>query len=126
MTTELDKFYALIEKIDVAMMTTRRADGHLRSRAMANQKRASGADLWFVTCEGSAKLADLAADPHVNLSLLPGRQLRMGLGVRDRHAFKRSPEDSRAVQRRIGRCGSTTMGTLAMGRPTIREWCCWG
>jgi general stress protein 26 len=35
---------------------------------MANQKRAPGADLWFVTAEGSAKLEDLAADPHVNLS----------------------------------------------------------
>jgi general stress protein 26 len=68
MTTELEKFYAAIESIDTAMMVTRRADGHLRARAMANQKRAGGADLWFVTREGSAKLADLAQDPHVNLS----------------------------------------------------------
>jgi general stress protein 26 len=50
------------------MMTTRRSDGHLRSRAKANQRRASGADLWFVTADGSAKLDDLAQDPHVNLS----------------------------------------------------------
>jgi general stress protein 26 len=68
MPTELQKLYELIETIDVAMMTTRRADGHLRSRAMANQKPAEGADLWFVTAEGSAKLADLVHDPHVNLS----------------------------------------------------------
>jgi general stress protein 26 len=68
MSTELQKLYDLIETIDTAMMTTRRADGHLRSRAMANQKPASGADLWFVTAEGSAKLADLAQDAHVNLS----------------------------------------------------------
>ena len=53
MKTELEKFYALVEEIKVAMMTTRRADGHLRSRAMATQKRAAGADLWFVTCDGS-------------------------------------------------------------------------
>jgi len=46
MTTELQKFYDLIEDLDTAMMTTRRSDGHLRSRAMANQKQASGADLW--------------------------------------------------------------------------------
>lgn len=68
MKSELEKFYAEIESIDTAMMTTRRADGHLRSRAMANQKRADGADLWFVCKDGTAKLADLAHDPHLNLS----------------------------------------------------------
>jgi general stress protein 26 len=35
---------------------------------MATQKRAGGADLWFVTAAGSAKLSDIAHDPHVNLS----------------------------------------------------------
>jgi len=68
MKTELEKFYRLAEDIEIAMMTTRRHDGHLRSRAMANQKRADGADLWFVTSEGTAKLRELAEDPHVNLS----------------------------------------------------------
>jgi general stress protein 26 len=68
MKTELDKFYGLIEEIEVAMMTTRRADGHLESRAMANQKQADGADLWFVTSEGAGKLRDIAHDPHVNLA----------------------------------------------------------
>jgi general stress protein 26 len=66
--TELDKFYAQVEDIHTCMMVTRRQDGHLRSRAMANQKRAAGADLWFVTAEDSAKLADLTHDPHINLS----------------------------------------------------------
>jgi len=68
MATELEKFYELVYDIDTAMMTTRRADGHLRSRAMANQKRAAGADLWFVCRQGSAKLANLAQDPHINLT----------------------------------------------------------
>ena len=68
MTTELDKFYALTDEIAIAMMTTRRPDGHLESRAMANQKRAGGADLWFVTAEGTDKLRDIAHDPHVNLA----------------------------------------------------------
>ena len=68
MTRELDTFYELIDELEIAMMTTRRPDGHLESRPMANQKRASGADLWFVTAEGTAKLRDLAADPHINLS----------------------------------------------------------
>jgi general stress protein 26 len=68
MKTELQKFYDLIDEIDVAMMTTRRPDGHLESRAMANQKQAGGADLWFVTAEDSSKLRDIAHDPHVNLA----------------------------------------------------------
>src|SRR6186713_706394 len=68
MKTELEKFYGLIDDIEVAMMTTRRPDGHLESRAMATQKRAGGADLWFVTAEGSGKLRDIEHDPHVNLA----------------------------------------------------------
>ena len=35
---------------------------------MANQKRAGGADLWFVTADGSGALRDIAYDPHVNLA----------------------------------------------------------
>ena len=42
MTTELDTFYEMVEDIGIAMMTTRRPDGHLESRAMANQKREIG------------------------------------------------------------------------------------
>ena len=68
MKTELAKFYQLIEDIKIAMMTTRRQDGHLESRPMANQKRADGADLWFVTMQDTAKLRDLERDPHVNLA----------------------------------------------------------
>lgn len=71
--SELEQFYALVDSIDVAMMTTRRADGHLESRAMANQKRAAGADLWFVTADNTAKVRDIAADPHVNLAYYKDR-----------------------------------------------------
>src|SRR5688500_19287523 len=73
MTTELDTFYEMVEDIGTAMMTTRRPDGHLESRAMANQKRAAGADLWFVTAEGTGKLRSLEADPHINLSYYKDR-----------------------------------------------------
>ena len=71
--TELDKFYALVEQIEIAMLTTRRPDGHLESRAMANQKRAAGADLWFVTAEQTGKVRDIGADPHVNVSYYKDR-----------------------------------------------------
>jgi general stress protein 26 len=73
MNQELEKLYAHIDDIEIAMLTTRRADGHLQSRAMATQKRADGADLWFVTLEGTQKLRDVAADPHVNLSYYKDR-----------------------------------------------------
>ena len=55
MADTLAKLYETIDAIEIAMMTTRRADGHLRSRAMATQKPAAGADLWFVTYEGDPR-----------------------------------------------------------------------
>jgi len=73
MRQELSRLYEMIDDLEVAMMTTRRPDGHLVSRAMAGQKHAPGADLWFVTYEGAAKLAEVAADPHVNLGYYKDR-----------------------------------------------------
>jgi general stress protein 26 len=69
----LEKLYDQIDDIEIAMMTTRRPDGHLESRAMATQKRAAGADLWFVTKEDTAKLRDIGGDPHVNLAYYKDR-----------------------------------------------------
>jgi general stress protein 26 len=68
MKSELQKLYELVREIEIAMMVTRRPDGHLDSRAMATQKPADGADLWFVTSEGAGKIKEIEADPHVNLS----------------------------------------------------------
>ena len=73
MDASLDGLFARIDDIEIAMMTTRRPDGHLQSRAMATQRRARGADLWFVTLEGSDKLRDIRHDPHVNLSYYKDR-----------------------------------------------------
>ena len=73
MKSELSRLYEQIDDIEIAMMTTRRADGHLQSRAMATQRRADGADLWFVSLEGTAKLGDLETDPHVNLAYYKDR-----------------------------------------------------
>ena len=68
METTIQKMYDKIADIKTVMMVTRRADGHLVSRAMAMQKVAPGADLWFVAGEGSAKLDEIREDPHINLS----------------------------------------------------------
>ena len=73
MKVELEKLYEHIDDIEIAMMTTRRPDGHLQSRAMATQRRAEGADLWFVTLDSGQKLRDIAADPHINLSYYKDR-----------------------------------------------------
>lgn len=63
---KLDDLYQLIDGIEVAQFTTRRADGHLVSRPMQVQRRAAGTDLWFMTNGESHKLEELATDPHVN------------------------------------------------------------
>ena len=65
---KLDDLYKLIDGIETAMVTTRRADGHLVSRAMATQRRTAGADLWFMTNAESEKFEEIARDPHVNVS----------------------------------------------------------
>jgi general stress protein 26 len=65
---KLDDLYELIDGIETAMITTRRADGSLVSRAMQTQRRTSGTDLWFMTNIESEKFEELALDPHVNVS----------------------------------------------------------
>ena len=70
---KLQKLHELITEIETAMFTTRRADGRLVSRPMAVQKRAAGADLWFVTMRGSEKLDEIAADPQINLAFFKDR-----------------------------------------------------
>jgi len=73
MASDLTVLFEQIDEIEVAMMTTRRSDGHLESRAMATQKRASGADLWFVTAEDTSAARDVARDAHLNLAYYKDR-----------------------------------------------------
>ncbi len=63
----------LVEDIQVAMMTTRDPAGHLVSRPMAVQKRAVGADFWFVTARDADVLDQVRADVHVNLAFYKDR-----------------------------------------------------
>jgi general stress protein 26 len=65
---KLDDLYKLIDGIETAMVTTRRADGHLVSRAMQTQRRTTGTDLWFMTDAESEKFEEIARDPHVNVA----------------------------------------------------------
>jgi general stress protein 26 len=71
--SKLDKFYDLIDKIEIAMLTTRRADGLLVSRPMATQALSTGADLWFVTTKDSPKVVEISNESNVNLSYYKDR-----------------------------------------------------
>ena len=64
---KIDELYALIEDMEIAMMTTRAPGGQLRTRPMATQTQAGIGDLYFVTDIYSDKVAELRHDPHVNL-----------------------------------------------------------
>lgn len=73
MTDSYKQFQKLVEELETAMLTTRRADGLLVSRPMATQAFADGADLWFVTAKGSPKLDEIRANPEVNLAYYKDR-----------------------------------------------------
>ena len=73
MKSEIEKLYEMIEALEIAMLTTRRPDGRLVSRAMATQKRAPGADLWFVTSSETQKVEELEEEPNVNLAYYKDR-----------------------------------------------------
>src|SRR5678816_2832944 len=89
---ELDE---LIEGIETAMLTTRRPDGHLVSRPMANQPRIAEADLWFVTNIEDHKDNEIRHDPNVNCSYfnMKSREWVSVSGVarisKDRHLIRK-------------------------------------
>ena len=123
MRTELEPLYQMIEKTDTAMMTTRRPDGHLQSRAMANQKHAAGADLWFVTSKGTAKLRDLELDPHLNLGYYDNRT-REGFRSPASPGPRAIARRSRRSTRRTGASGFPRKATTRATAPrTMRASC---
>ncbi len=67
-TDPIAKLRQLIDDVEIAMLVTRRPDGNMVSRPMANQVAAAGADFWFVTSSDSDKIDELRTDPHVNLT----------------------------------------------------------
>ena len=63
----IEDLHDLIEKIDIAMLTTREPDGSMVSRPMATQKNVAGVDLWFMTSAETHKVASLEGEPEVNV-----------------------------------------------------------
>ncbi len=64
------KLWDLIEDIRFAMFTTRHANGHLHSRPMTTQNSNLDDDqnLWFFMSRKGEPVADLSADPIVNVA----------------------------------------------------------
>ena len=64
---KLDELYALIDDMEIALLTTRRPDGALVTRPMATQDQGPHGDLWFVTNIETFKIDEIKHDPNVNL-----------------------------------------------------------
>ena len=58
----------LIREVRIAMLTTTRPDGRLVSRPLGTQDIEFDGDLWFATSADSAKVAEIQANPFVNVS----------------------------------------------------------
>lgn len=58
----------LIEKVEIAMLTTEMSDGSLRSRPMATQQAPFDGTLWFMTSQKTAKIDEIAAHKQVNVA----------------------------------------------------------
>jgi general stress protein 26 len=58
----------LLRGIEVAMFTTVAADGRLVSRPLGTQEIEFDGDLWFATAADSPKIAEIEANPQVNVA----------------------------------------------------------
>ncbi len=66
------KVAELAKGIRIAMMTTVDEESHFVSRPMAQQEVEFDGDLWFFAERDSRKVRQLAADPHVGITLSSG------------------------------------------------------
>ncbi|MEO8364993.1 MAG: pyridoxamine 5'-phosphate oxidase family protein [Pseudoxanthomonas sp.] len=59
---------SLIKDVEIAMLTTTRGDGRLASRPLGTQQVEFDGNLWFATAADSEKVAEIKADPQVNVA----------------------------------------------------------
>jgi general stress protein 26 len=82
-----EKLGELIGDVEIAMLTTVRADGRLVSRPLRTIARTGpfGGELWFFVHAGSNKVHDIEHDAHVNLAYAaPGRNTFVSVSGRAR------------------------------------------
>jgi general stress protein 26 len=65
---DIAKLAGMIKDIQFAMLTTRAADGTLRSRPMTTRSEDFDGTLWFLTGERTHKTSEIALHPDVNLA----------------------------------------------------------
>jgi general stress protein 26 len=66
---ELEHLARLMEKIDIAMLTTRGGDGRLYSRPLSTQcADFDGERVWFMTSASTPKVAEIQQHPAVNVA----------------------------------------------------------
>lgn len=68
----IQELQQLLQQFDTGLLTTRGGDGHFHTRPMALQARSVDEGLWFATQDGTAKVADLATDPHCGVAFYKG------------------------------------------------------
>ena len=67
-TEHIRRLAELIKDVRIAMLTTSRPDGRPVSRPLGTQEVEFDGDLWFATGADSAKVAEIAANPYVNVA----------------------------------------------------------
>ena len=70
---ELDIVQTILKSARTASVTTRTAEGALHSRPLGIVEDDFAGKLWFFTADPSAKTADVAAHPEVNVSVGDGK-----------------------------------------------------
>ena len=113
----IEDLYTLIEKIDVAMLTTREAEGSLVSRPMATQKPVAGVDLWFMTSSETHKVESLEGHPEVNLMYFSG-STKEWVSVSGTATLSRSPARIRELYRKEWKAWLGDRGAPYDGGPT--------
>jgi general stress protein 26 len=68
-STGVAKLVELTKDIPITMFTTIDAEGHFVSRPMAQQLTEADGDLWFFAERDSRVIEQIAANPHVSLTL---------------------------------------------------------
>ena len=70
MTAPSDRAWEVIEKVAVAMLTTRTSNGELRSRPVEARPNRDEGCLYIVTDLRSAKEHEIERDPHIGLTFI--------------------------------------------------------
>lgn len=91
-----EKLASLIGDVSFAMLTTRAADGTLRSRPMACPKDHYDGDLWFFTADEAGKAREIEHEAQVNVSFAEPKHQRY-VSVSGSASVVRDPAKAKAL-----------------------------